>query len=318
MYTQITPEERYRIGELRRLGFSRRAIAAELGRAPSSISREISRNSSRHDGAYRPSKAIERTNGRRSRSRRNTRFREEQWRIVLKLLELEWSPEQISARLRRDAILSISHATIYAWIKADRKSGGEFWRYLRQWRKKRRKGYRRPDSRGRPAGKKHISERPREVEGRLEIGHWEGDTIKGDSQGAHSMLTLVERATGYTLLGKLKHHCAAAATACLIEMIRSQGGRVKTITCDNGSEFHGFADVEAATGVPIYFATPHHSWERGTNENTNGLLRQYFPKGQSMAGVGAAECRHAMGRLNNRPRKRYGYDTPEERYGSLS
>ena len=315
MYAQITPGERYEIAALRQCGMSTRAIARQLGRSPSSVSREVRRNAC-NDGAYRPSRAVEMTNGRRSRSRRNTRFCEEEWGIVLELLEQEWSPDQISRRLKRDGVLSISHATIYVRIKRDKKSGGELWRYLRQWRKKRRKGYRRPDGRGRPAGKKHISERPPEVEGRIEIGHWEIDTIKGDSQGAHTMLTMVERATGYTLLGKLERHCAAAATSCLIEMIGSQGGRVKTLTADNGSEFHGFADVEAATGVPIYFATPHHSWERGTNENTNGLLRQYFPKGQSMAHVGTAECEHAMERLNTRPRKRYGYDTPEERYGS--
>lgn len=317
MYAQITPEERYEIAALRQCGMSSRAIADRLGRSPSTISREVRRNAS-PDGAYRPSRAVEMTNGRRSRSRRNSRFDDEQWSIVRELILRRWSPEQIARRLKRDGVLSISHTTIYAWIKRDRKCGGELWRYLRQSRKKRRKGYGRRDSRGRPAGKRHITERPAAVEDRVEIGHWEADTIKGDSQGAHTVLTLVERATGYLLMGKLTRHCAAEATACLIAMIHSQGGRVKTITADNGTEFHSFAEVERATGVPIYFATPHHSWERGTNENTNGLIRQYFPKGQSLAGVASAECEWVMGELNTRPRKRYGFDTPEERYGSVA
>jgi IS30 family transposase len=317
MYTQITPEERYRIAEMRRLGFSIREIAAELGRAPSSISREISRNSSRHDGAYRPSKACERTNGRRSRSRRNTRFTVQEWRLVEELLRKRWSPEQIAWRLRSEGRLSISHETIYVRIKRDRRAGGALWRYLRQSNKKRRKGYRNPDSRGRPAGKKHISERPAAVEERREVGHWEIDTIKGDSQAVHSVVTMVERATGYTLMGKLARHCAADATACLIEMIKSQGGRVLSITADNGSEFHSFALIEAATGVPIYFATPHHSWERGTNENTNGLIRQYLPKRTSMAHVTQADCEAIAQALNTRPRKRLGWKTPEECYGSV-
>jgi IS30 family transposase len=317
MYTQITPEERYRIAEMRRLGFSKRAIAAQLPRAPSTVSREIARNSSRHDGAYRPSKAIERTNGRRSRSRRNTRFSAREWRLVEELLRERWSPEQIAWRLRSEGRLSISHETIYVWIKRDRRGGGGLWRHLRQSSKKRRKGYRNPDSRGRPAGKRHISERPAAVEERREIGHWEIDTIKGDSQAVHSVVTMVERATGYTLMGKIARHCAADATACLIELIESQAGRVLTITSDNGSEFHSFALVEAATGVPFYFATPHHSWERGTNENTNGLIRQYLPKRTSMAHVTQADCEAIARALNTRPRKRLGWKTPEECYGSV-
>jgi IS30 family transposase len=316
MYAQITPEERYAIGALRRQRLSIRTIAAELGRAPSTISREIARNRSRRDGSYRPDKAVERTNGRRSRSRRNTRFSREDWRVVEELLARRWSPEQIAGRLRLEGGLSISHQTIYLHVWNDRKAGGRLWRHLRQANKKRRKAYRSRDSRGRPAGKRHISERPVAVEERREIGHWEIDTVKGDSQAVHSVVTMVERVTGYTLMGKLARHCAADATACLIELIEAQCGRVKTLTADNGSEFHSFALVEAATGVEIYFATPHHSWERGTNENTNGLIRQYLPKRTSMAHVTNATCEQVTDSLNTRPRKRLGYKTPEECYGS--
>ena len=185
---------------------------------------------------------------------------------------------------------------------------------MRQAGKKRRKRYGAHDSRGRLAGKRHISERPAEVEGRSVVGHWEIDTVKGDDQARHSVVTLVERKTGYLEVGKLARHNAAEATRRTIQLIGRHQGRVATVTADNGSEFHCYALVEAATGARFYFATPHHSWERGTNENTNGLLRQYLPKRRSMAHVTQADCDAIARKLNTRPRKRLGYRTPEECY----
>ena len=138
--------------------------------------------------------------------------------------------------------------------------------------------------------------------------------MKGDSQAQHTVLTMVERATGYVTLGKLARHTAAETTARLIELIGREE-RVATITADNGSEFHSYADVEAETGTLFYFATPHHSWERGICENTNGLIRQYLPKRTSMAHVTQAHCDAIAAKLNSRPRKRLGYRTPEECYG---
>lgn len=313
MYTQITREERYVIQALRKEGLSLSAIARRLGRAPSSISREVRRNLS-SQGLYTPTKAHSYAVARRRRSRRNSHFSPDDWILVEHLICLDWSPRQVSGWLKRHGHLSISHDTIYERIWCDRRGDGELWCHLRQSAKKRRKRYGSRDSRGRPAGKKRISERPASVDRRIETGHFEIDTIKGDSQGTHTVITMVERVTGYTLMGKLDRHCAAEATARLIEMIESQGGRVKTLTADNGSEFHGFADIEAATGVPVYFATPHHSWERGTNENTNGLIRQYLPKRKSMAHVTQELCGQIATRLNRRPRERLGFRTPEECY----
>ena len=185
---------------------------------------------------------------------------------------------------------------------------------MRQAAKKRRKRYGAYDSRGRLAGKRHISERPPEVETRQAIGHWEIDTVMGTEHGRNSVVTMVERATGYTVMGKLERHCAADATARCIELIERHAGRVLTITADNGTEFHSYAEIEAATGAEFYFATPHHSWERGTNENTNGLIRQYLPKRTSLAHVTQADCDAIAAKLNSRPRKRLGYKTPEECY----
>jgi IS30 family transposase len=317
MSAQITREERYAIGLMKRHGHSIRAIARELSRPPSTISREISRNRTNHDGHYRPGKADSYARARRSRSRRNARFSAADWELVDYLITLDWSPEQVAGWLRLHGSLSISYETIYLHLWRDKAAGGNLWRHLRQATKKRRKRYRSHDSRGRLAGKRHISERPVEVEGRRVAGHWEIDTIKGSEQGAHTAVTMVERSTGYTLIGKLAHHCAAETTQRVTELISRHAGRVATVTADNGSEFHGYADIEAATGALFYFATPHHSWERGTNENTNGLIRQYLPKRASMAHVSQEHCDDIADRLNSRPRKRLGFRTPEECYAEV-
>jgi IS30 family transposase len=314
MHAQITLEERYAIAALKQCGRSVRAIARELTRSPSTISREIARNRTSHDGCYRPERADSYTRRRRSRSRRNSRFRAGDWEIVEHLIALDWSPEQVSGWLRLHDVIRISHETIYLRVWRDKAGGGNLWRHLRQATKKRRKRYRAYDSRGRLAGKRHISERPPEVETRSVVGHWEIDTIMGDDHGRHSALTVVERMTGYLQMGKLERHCAADATVRTIELIARQRDRFSTITADNGTEFHSYKDIEAATGVEFYFATPHHSWERGTNENTNGLIRQYLPKKTSQAHVTQADCDAIAVKLNSRPRKRLGYRTPEECY----
>lgn len=312
-YHQITSGERYVISALRRRGLSMRQIATEMGRAHTTISREVRRNSC-NDGGYRPSKASRRTRGRRSRSRRNARITPEQWIVVDRYLRMDWSPEQVAGFLRGQDIMHISHETIYVHVWHDKACGGDLWKHLRQARKKKRKRYRGRDFRGRLAGKRHISERPPQVESRDEIGHWEIDTVMGTDRGRHSIVTIVERATGYVQIGKLARHRAADTTKRCIELIGRQQDRFATITADNGSEFHGYPDIEAATGVEFYFATPYHSWERGTSENTNGLIRQYLPKKTSMAHVTQEDCDTIAARLNSRPRKRLGYKTPEECY----
>ena len=159
-----------------------------------------------------------------------------------------------------------------------------------------------------------IGERPVTVDQRRRVGHWEIDTVMGESLGESSdcILTLVERKTGYLMIGKLAARTAAEANRALLELMARHPGRVRTITADNGTEFHWYAQVEAVTPVRFYFATPHHSWERGTNENTNGLIRQYLPKGQSMAGVTQSQCDTIAEQLNQRPRKRHAYKTPNQ------
>ena len=314
MGAQITLQERYAISAFKQCGLSVRAIARQLSRSPSTISRELARNRTTHDGCYRAERADSYARTRRSRSRRNSRFGADDWMIVDQLIELDWSPEQVAGWLKLHHVMKISYETIYLHVWRDKGAGGDLWSHLRQATKKRRKRRGSYDSRGRLAGKRHISERPPDVEDRKTPDHWEIDTVKGDSQGVHSVVTIVERKTGFLVMGKLERHCAAEASARTIELIRRHPQRFKTITSDNGSEFHGYKDVEEATGALFFFATPHHSWERGTNENTNGLIRQYLPKRTSMAHVTQETCDSIAARLNSRPRKRLGFRTPEECY----
>ncbi len=268
LYRQITFAERYTLGLLRRRGESAAAIARGLGRHRSTIGREVRRNRAASDGTYRPPLADWYARGRRSRARRNRRFSAAELQRVRALLEQQWSPEQVAGWLRRQGLLWISHETIYRYIWADKRQGGQLYTHLRGARKQRRKRYGRYDSRGRVAGKRPITARPAVVERRTQVGHWETDTVLGP--GRACILSLVERKTGYVVLGQLRARTTAEVNRRATQLIRAQRHPVHTITADNGTEFHDYPAIERATGTRFYFATPHHAWERGTNENTNG------------------------------------------------
>lgn len=310
-YHQITSEERYRLSALRRQGLGNPQIARQLRRHRSTIWREVRRNAHPTDGRYKVEKAIERASGRRRRSRSHPRFRPRQLQQVWRLLRQRWSPEQIAGHLGASGALQISHETIYRHIWRDLRHGGDLYRQLRGARKRRRKRYGAYDSRGRLAGKRMIQERPHHIEQRRELGHWEIDTVLGQ-RSKHCIVSLVERKSGYLQIGKLAARNKEQTTGTTIELIRRHPDLFKTITADNGTEFHGYADIEQATGVPFYFANPHHAWERGTNENTNGLIRQYLPKGMNMARLTQQHCDDIAKALNTRPRKRHAYQTPEQ------
>src|SRR6266568_1676811 len=313
-YHQITFAERYTLGLLRQGGLAPAAIGRVLGRHRSTIGREVRRNGTPRDGCYRPQLAEWYAGGRRSRSRRNRRFTAVDWTRIQTLLREDWSPEQVAGRLRLERALAISHETIYRYIWADKRAGGTLYQHLRGARKQRRKRYGRYDSRGRLAGKRSISTRPAAVETRRALGHWEADTMLGASQAGPCVLSLVERKTGYLLLGQLRQRTSAAVNPRAQQLIAAQPHPVRTITVDNGTEFHDYVRLERATATRFYFATPHHAWERGTNENTNGLVRQYLPKRQSMAHLTQHDCNRIAAKLNRRPRKRLGFRTPEECY----
>lgn len=310
MYKQLSPEERYRIAELRLRGYSGAEIGRDLGRHRSTISRELRRNCC-NDSRYRALRAIEQSHGRRRRCRQGGRYSAKEFKKVARLLREDWSPEQVSFKLKEAGELSISHETIYRYVWREKREGGTLHKHLRGRVKQRRKRYGRNDSRGRLGGKRHISERPAEVEERKTIGHWEIDTVVGKGS-KDCVVTLVERKTGYVQIGKLKDRSKHEMAKRTQMLMRRNPGRYSTVTSDNGTEFHAYKAVETAIGVTYYFATPYHSWERGSNENLNGLVRQYFPKGMNLKSVTQRQCDAVARKLNRRPRKRLGFKTPED------
>ena len=308
-YVQLTSSERYMIARLKWQGYSQSEIAKLAGRHRSTICRELKRNLTPHDGFYRAEKAIGYTKARRSRSRRNRHFTVGDMNRVIVLLKQKYSPDQARAVLKKKRELTISNETIYAYIRRDRAQGGKLYTLLRLT-KFARKRYRSRDSRGRLGGKRSIHDRPKGAENRSRIGHWEIDTVMGVYGTKPCMLTLVDRKTGYVVIGKLKDRTVSSTNRRLLKLMGSLPDRFKSITADNGTEFHGYEAVEKATRVPFYFADPYHSWQRGSNENMNGLIRQYVPKGTSMEKLTQRRCDQIAKALNNRPRKRYGYQTP--------
>lgn len=312
-YHQLTQEERYLIAAQRMCGYPPAQTARVLGRHRSTITRELRRNATHHDGDYRAAKAHSYAIARQRRCRRRARFSAADMAQVARLIRRKWSAEQIAGTLRKRGVLHISHETIYRRIRWDKKVGGDLWRHTRIMSKFGRKRYRSHDSRGVLPGKRGIADRPEEVEQRQRIGHWEGDTVMG-SDLRHCVLTLVERKTGFAIIKKLRARNTAQVTRAATRAIRRHCRNFKTLTLDNGTEFHDYAALEQRFPVKIYFATPYHSWERGSNENFNGLLRQYLPRGTCMRDVTQLQCDHIADDLNNRPRKRHAFETPAALY----
>jgi IS30 family transposase len=312
-YHQLSQDERYTITEFRNRHSSLAAIARALRRSPSTISREIARNKKVVDGWYRADLAHSYATTRRKRTRRGFHHATDYWLEVIDLLKQDLSPEQISGSLRLRGSFTVSHETIYQYIYDDERHGGTLFKRLRIVTKTHRKRYRSRDSRGILPGKRHISERPPEVETRLQLGHWEGDTMIG-SDLHHGILTLVERKSGFAIIKKLRSRTTASVTQAALDAIREHRAAFKTITFDNGTEFHGYKMLEQHFPLKCYFATPYHSWERGSNENLNGLIRQYIPKRASMVAVTQVYCDAVAHRLNTRPRKRHGFRHPQEIY----
>ncbi|WP_111640280.1 IS30 family transposase [Marinimicrobium alkaliphilum] len=313
-YQQLTSEERVVLSTLKLQGLSMQKIAEKMGRHRSTLYRELDRNRCFHiDGAYRPSKAQRRTVARRRRSRRNSHYSDDDFKVVRKLLRKKYSPEQITGYLRRLKQPCFSHETIYLYIWRDKANGGNLWTHLRQSPKIRRKRYKAYDSRGRLADKRHITERPKTVEARRYKGHWEIDTVMGKGS-TDCIVTLVERKTGFLMIGKLQDRSTRSLNKKTKRLISRDPLLFKTITADNGTEFHQYKNIEAHSAVKFYFANPYHSWERGSNENANGLIRQYIPKGTSMENLTQQQCDHIANELNSRPRKRHQYHSPSELY----
>lgn len=308
-YQHLTQGERYQIYAYRRVGLSLREIARHLGRAGSTISREIRRN--RHKRGYRPAMAQWVCDQRACIAHARTRIGPSQWKAIEALIRQEWSPEQISRRARHEMTLAISPQWIYHYIYADKACGGQLWRYLR-CQKRRRKPYgsgsaRRTIIRQRVG----IEHRPAAAEDRKQLGHWEADTIWGHTRKG-AALTVVERTSRYVRIGRLVDQQARGLSDVFANRMHKLSGRVRTITLDNGTEFAFHARVARALSAEIYFADPYAPWQRGTNENTNGLIRQYLPKKRRLDTLTESEVTRIEKRLNGRPRKCLGFLTPHE------
>jgi IS30 family transposase len=312
-YQQLSQGERYTITTLLQHRESHANIARVLKRSPSTISRELGRNRSSHDHEYRAECAHEFATARRRRARRGSHFSIDQMKQIIFLLKEKWSPEQIVDEILKRGVFTISHETIYQFILKDKKHGGLLYKHLRIMSKSHRKRYNTHDSRGILLGKRHISSRPKYVEKRKVLGHWEGDSVIG-SDRHHCILTFVERKSGLVIIKKMKARTVEEVTRSASAIIKKQPEMFKTITFDNGTEFHYYKVLERRFPIKCYFATPYHSWERGSNENLNGLIRQYLPKGTCMRKVTQVQCNWIARKLNSRPRKRHGFKTPQEVY----
>ncbi|MGB4860055.1 MAG: IS30 family transposase [Dokdonella sp.] len=303
-YSHLSQGERYQIQALLGAGISQRGIARRLMRSASSISREIRRNQHSADDRYEGSNAHRRSAYRRSKAT-VPRIAPEVWNTVEQRLREKWSPAQITGR----AVARVSHERIYQHIAQDRKQGGTLWTCRRRPRAQRKNRCGKPRDRQRFGGQR-ISERPVIVASRRRVGDWEGDSIVGP--GNARIITLVERKTGYVRLHAVADGTAHTALHAIVQALHPLRARVHTLTWDNGSEFAEHAIADQILKATSYFADPYCAWQRGCNENLNGLLRQYFPKGCDLAKISEQELARVEQELNQRPRKRLGFKTPEE------
>jgi len=308
-YTQLTQEQRYQIYALRKAGFNQTVIAAELEVHKSTVTREIKRNTGQR--GYRPQQAHQSALDRRRKRAAKPRINPALWPLVESKLRQEWSPQQIAGRLALESGSSISHERIYQYIYADKRNDGTLHQHLR-CQKKRRKRYGSGRSRrGQIPLRRCISERPAIVEERVRRGDWEGDTIVGKGH-QQAIVSLTERFSRFTLLQKVEHATAPAVSAAIIEQLKPLMALVLTLTTDNGKEFALHQKVAAALETDYFFAHPYASWERGLNENTNGLVRQYCPKKSDFSQLDQSHMQTIADTLNHRPRKSLNYRTPFE------
>lgn len=307
--SRLNLHERYRIHALHEACFSIRTIASLLERAPSTISRELRRN--RSGRRYQPEAAHQLTRLRRGRASRRGRIDADRIRQIEALLAQDHSPEQIAGRSGL-----ASHEWIYQYIYADQRRGGTLFRQLRRRRRQRRKrGLR--DGRGQLQHRRHWSERPAVVETRSRIGDWELDTLRASS-GKAVIVTMTERRSRLHLLA---HAADGTAVNVRNAILRRLGGLrrvVRTLTSDNGKEFADHAFIACALDSDFFFADPYSAWQRGSNENANGLARQYLPRRMDFSTITDDYLRWVEQRLYNRPRKILGFKTPLEVFNEES
>lgn len=312
-YTQLTEHQRYQIYALMKAGHKQKEIAALIGVHKSTISRELRRN--RGLRGYRPRQAQLLRQARREACYQ-PRVPIRLWTRVERWLRDEWSPEQISDWLRKREGIRLSHEWIYQYIYQDKADGGKLYRHLR-CQKKRKKRYGSYQRRGALVNTVSIDERPSIVDTKARIGDWEVDTVIGKGH-QQALLTLNERKSMYTLIAHVKRRTATAVRQAIVRLLSPIKQSVHTITSDNGKEFAEHESIAEQLNAGFYFAHPYASWERGLNENINGLIRQYFPKKMDFSNITQKQLNLVMKKLNNRPRKTLDSRTPHEVFFNIN
>ena len=306
-YKQLNQAQRYQIEILKKAGKNQKEIAELLGVSESTISRELKRNQGKK--GYRPKQAQIKADNRKKQAAKALKMTPNLILLIEAKILLDWSPEQVSGQLKDELGILISHERIYQHIWADKRHGGILYTHLRQYHKKRKKKYGSKDKRGQIRNRVSIDERPAIVAEKTRIGDWEIDTVIGQNhQGA--LVTIVDRVSKFTLIKKVASKHAEVVTEATVSLLQPYLDKTLTITADNGKEFAGHETIMEQLSANVYFAHPYCSWERGLNENTNGLIRQYFTKGSSFENITDDEVEAVMNKLNHRPRKTLKFKTP--------
>lgn len=310
--SHVTERQRYTIEMMLGQGYRQKDIVLVIGKDKSVVSREIKRNKDQRNGKYRGDLAQRKYESRKQEKPKAIKFTERVKKHVETKLDKKWSPEQISSTMADACGQKVSHERIYQHIIEDKKKGGMLYKTLRR-RKKYRKRIGSVDRRGRIRNQKSIKERPEEVEAKARIGDFEVDLVMGaNHKGA--LLRINDRKTGYAKIRLLKSKDSKQVAKAIVKALKPYKKHLHTITSDNGKEFSDHQYISGKLGIEFYFAEPYSSWQRGANENLNGLIRQYFPKKTSFEDLSWREVKKVENELNKRPRKRILYKTPEEEF----
>jgi len=307
----LTQEQRYHISALVKTNHSRGQIAELIGCSKSTVSRELQRNCDKRDGSYWPDLAQRKTKARHKAKPKKRRLTASIEAYVRQRLNEGYSPEQIVGDAARKGIECVSHERIYQFVWNDKKQGGKLYRHMRTKGRRYAKRGSSKGKRGQIIGRVDIGQRPAVVEEKQRVGDLEMDLVIGQGHSG-ALLTISDRATGMLKMAILESKEAAMVLAKAVELLADWKSHLHTVTTDNGKEFAYHQKLAEQLEVECYFAKPYHSWERGANENLNGLVRQYFPKGSSFERVTQQRVDEVTEKLNQRPRKRFGYRSPNE------
>ena len=314
-YTHLSLAERYYIEIGRKAGTSMNQMAKALGRSQSTLSRELSRNTGQR--GYQHKQANRLTEQRHKQKPKAVKLTDDIKQLITGYVKQDWSPEQIAGRLEKEGTIKLHHEIIYQYILTDKQADGTLYKHLRHQNKTYRKRYGSTHNRTGIPNRVDIEQRPQEANERIRVGDWQADTIIGKNQKG-AIVTLDDRKSKLRLAAPLQSKKAQNVLQAAIALLQPIKSFVKTITFDNGKEFSLHEAMAKALGCDTYFAKPYHSWERGQNENANGLLRQYFPKSMELVDVAMKQVFEAVDKLNSRPRKCLGFKTPYEVFEELT